>query len=65
MVRPGLDAVAVDEITVKDYGIVPFNLHTGAACRCFKGLMLANPMGMITRICNGDTHAPDENNPCH
>lgn len=59
-VRNGLDGMVVPSTTER-YG---FTLHTAAAWDCFKGLLLANPFGMITRIGDHNTCPAGNNSPC-
>ena len=61
-VRAGLDGMdsAIPEITTES----GFDLHTGEAWRCFKGILLRNPMGVLVLIGARRTCPPDKNNPC-
>ena len=61
-VRNGLDAMdsQIAEITT----IAGFDLHTGEAWRCFKGILLGDVLGMLTLIGSAQTCPPGKNNPC-
>jgi hypothetical protein len=61
-VRKGLDEMdsQIPEITTE----MGFDLHTGEAWRCFKGILLRDPMGVLALIGAGRTCPPGQNNPC-
>ncbi|MBS0150787.1 MAG: DUF4157 domain-containing protein [Nitrospira sp.] len=59
-IRRRIDSLPVPET----YEASGFSLHTGDAWDCFTRLLLADPFGMVTRICNGNVCPPGRNNPC-
>ena len=61
-VRAGLDGMdsAIPEITTES----GFDLHTGEAWRCFKGILLGDVLRMLALIGAGQTCPPGQNNPC-
>ncbi len=59
-IRNGLDSMDVPEITRRS----GFDLHTGDAWNCFKRALLADPLGMIARIGDGNVCPAGQNNPC-
>jgi hypothetical protein len=61
-VRNGLDAMdsQIPEITT----IAAFDLHTGEAWRCFKGILLRDVLGLLALIGSGQTCPPGQDNPC-
>jgi hypothetical protein len=61
-VRKGLEGMdtQIPEITT----ILGFDLHTGEAWRCFKGILLGDVLRMLALIGAGQTCPPGQNNPC-
>jgi len=61
-VRSGLDSMSTTvPIVTQKYGL---DLHTRDAFNCFKSLLLANPISVITQISAGRTCPVGQNNPC-